>query len=107
MSVSNRMLTSPCVPVPAAAVPDSRLVERQIQLEHVDARPAEKAERRRFRVGANQLAHALDRARPGPRATRGACSSAAAGGMCGSRPAPLAVTISDGTWLAGDALLLR
>ena len=48
----------------------------------------------------NELAHAVDRNAVAPTATRAACSSAAAGGMCGSMPPPLAVTISDGTWLA-------
>ena len=48
-----------------------RLVEREVQLEHVDARPAEKAERRRLGVRLNQFAHALDRHTSGRRDARG------------------------------------
>ena len=36
-------------------------IERQVQLEHVDARPSQNAERRRFRVITNQPADALGR----------------------------------------------
>ena len=82
-------------------------VEREIQLEHVHARAAEKPERRRLGVLGESARGRASTCTPRAAATRAACSSAAAGGICGSRPAPLAVTISDGTCAARDAFLLR
>ena len=72
-------------PLATGACP-KRLVERQIQLEHVDARAAEQPERRPFGVGRTSARTARDRA-PRARATRATWISAASGGMCGIHPA--------------------
>jgi hypothetical protein len=76
-----------------------RRVERKVQLEHVDARTAEKTKRRRLDVGTHEVADAMLRyVRALPNASH--LQFGAFTGMCGSRPAPLAVTISDGTPVA-------
>ena len=71
-------------------------VEREVELQHVDARLAEDAEQSPLGVLLDQLPHLLDRqsARPGhPRAWYIAPATL----MCGSRPLPEAVTRSTGT----------
>ena len=52
--------TSSCLPARCRRRRPERLVEGEVQFQHIDARPAQKPERRRLGVRLNQLAHALD-----------------------------------------------
>ncbi len=72
-------------------------IEREIQLEHVDARLAEHAERAAFGGARARAPGPRPRSTPRARATRATWYSAAAGEMCGSSPLPDAVTRSTGT----------
>ena len=71
-------------------------VEREVELQHVDARLAEEPEVPCLNPGLHQAAHLGCSSRPRAAATRSTCSSAYAGLMCGSRPEPDAVTASAG-----------
>ena len=73
-----------------------RIVEREVQLEDVDAGLAEQAELAAVGVLVDQREHRRP-SRPAGLATRGAWSRALATEMCGSRPDADAVTASTGT----------
>ena len=82
------------------------LVEREIELEHVDDRFAEEAE---LPAGGMCVTRSRTSASVMPRslATRGTWNAAASGEMCGSRPDAELVTRSIGTGDTGVLLLRR
>ena len=90
---------APTVPVrwPRRSSGSGGVVERQVELEHVDAGVAEDAQRALGRVLGDRRAHVRPPSCPASAATRGACSWALRTEMCGSRPEPDAVTASTGT----------
>ena len=73
------------------------LVEREVELEHVDAGLAEEAERAAVGVLVDQLVDAARAAMPRTSATRLAWMRALAAEMCGSTPEAEVVTASTGT----------
>ena len=79
----------------------SQSVERQVELQHVDARLADQAEQAAFDVIALTSSRTFASGRPRALATRGTWNSAAAGEMSGSRPLAEVVTRSTGTARAG------
>ena len=92
------------LPVAAARPPTGatqrlrrRAVEREVQLEHVDARLAEDAERAARACSASTSARTVSTGMPRALATRASWYSAAATLMSGSSPLPDAVTRSTGT----------
>ena len=80
-------------------------VEREIELEHIDARLAQQAERAAFDLAFDQCADTLLPAGLRALATRGTWKSAASGEMSGSRPLPEVVTRSTGTGADGFSFL--
>ena len=93
---SRRSEPSRSAGVPAASSA-ARRVERQVELQHVDARLAEEAEAAGPRCAARSAAAPAAAAgcAPSRRAPPGTCAPATL--MCGSRPLPEAVTRSTGT----------
>ena len=82
---------------PCRSEPTSAVVEGEVELEHVDARLAEEAERAAVGVLVDERRAPRRRRGRARSATRGAWSRALATEMCGSSPEPEAVTASTGT----------
>ena len=93
------------MPMPRSALLRPRLVEGEVERQHVDARLAEQAERPALGVGGDQRADARPRAGRGPWPRAAPGRAAAAGEMSGSRPLAEVVTRSTGTGAAGFSAL--
>ena len=87
--------------------PAHRGVECHVQLQDVDACSSKESERRPLGVRLDRARAPVSVETPRAAATRAACIPPQRAEYAGSSPAPLAVTISDGTWTPQRCLRRR